>query len=350
MDLKEKILLENKRKVTKGVILAGGLGTRFLPATLAIAKELVTVGSKPILMYQLEDLYKAGVNDILIVGCDEKRESFYKFIFSDKKVKELTAKGKGVYLTEYLDLMKNIKIDYIDQFSNKTEVPVEFDADGNVTKTKINVNPYFEMVGSSGAIMAAREWANGEPFVVVNGDDLCIYSDGKSVTKEVIDVFAETGKTVEYAKEMSRDQIYKYSAIVFGDPVANGKGFEMLDIVEKPEPGTEPSNFMGFARYVFAGENEKSFENPSVFEDILGSKPRANGEYCITDVVQTRAKRGDGATCIFDGIYFDCGSKEGYSLANAYVGLIDDSSLNFHARLRELITITENQMNPVKKK
>ena len=140
---------------------------------------------------------------------------------------------------------------------------------------------------------------------------------------------------------MPRDQIYKYSAIVFGNPVANGLGFEMLDIVEKPEPGTEPSNFMGFARYAF---------DSRVFDDILNSKPRANGEYCITDVVQKHAREGNGATCIFDGIYFDCGSKEGYALANAYAGLSDPQTFkNVHARLKELMAITESQYELTKR-
>ena len=114
----------------------------------------------------------------------------------------------------------------------------------------------------------------------------------------------------------------------------------MLDIIEKPEYGTEPSNFMGFARYVF---------DSKVFDDILNSKPRANGEYCITDVVQKQAKEGNAATCIFDGIYFDCGSKEGYALANAYAGLSDaSSSSNVRARLKELMAITESQLASTK--
>ncbi|MBR7172560.1 MAG: NTP transferase domain-containing protein [Clostridia bacterium] len=326
MELSENKLIESKLKVKKGVVLAGGLGTRFLPGTLAVAKELVTIGNNPILMYQLQDLLKAGVDDILIVGSKLKEESFRNFITpSEEYIEKITADGKRPLLQEYFDLMKDVKITYLNQY-DKVQV-----IDG-----KTYENPNYEMRGSSGAVYTAINWTNGEPFVVVNGDDLCIYPDGKSATKEVIDVFAATGKTVEYAKEMPRDQIYKYSAIVFGNPVANGLGFEMLDIVEKPEPGTEPSNFMGFARYVF---------DNTVFEDILNSKPRANGEYCITDVVQTRAKERGAATCIFDGEYFDCGSKAGYALANAYVGLTDkDSAAVVRSRLKEIMAITERQM------
>lgn len=318
-------LIDNKFKVKKGVILAGGLGTRFLPGTLAVAKELVTVGNKPILMYQLEDLLKAGINDVLIVGSKLKEESFRNFINPPAEyIEKITADGKLPLLEEYFNLMKDIKITYLNQYDRYQMI------DGQTFE-----NPNYEMRGSSGAVYTAINWAQGEPFVVVNGDDLCLYPDGRSATKEVVDIFAETGKTVEYAKEMPRDQIYKYSSIVFGDALANGKGFEMLDIVEKPEPGTEPSNFMGFARYVF---------DSSVFDLILNSAPRKNGEYCITDVVQTMSRAGNGATCIFDGEYFDCGSMAGYALANAYVGLLNkDSSSTVRSRLKELMVRTEKE-------
>lgn len=325
-------LIENQLKVKKAVILAGGLGTRFLPGTLAVAKELVTVGNKPILMYQLEDLLKAGINDVLIVGSKLKEDSFKNFINPPEDyINKIIADGKLPLLEDYFNLMKDVKITYLNQYDKFQEI------DDNVYE-----NENYEMRGSSGAVYTARNWAQGEPFVVVNGDDLCIYPDGKSATKEVVDVFASTGKTVEYAKEMPRDQIYKYSSIVFGDPVANGKGFEMLDIVEKPDPGTEPSNFMGFARYVF---------DESVFEKILSSTPRKNGEFCITDVVQTISREGNAATCIFDGEYFDCGSMSGYALANAYVALANpESSFSVHSRLKELMAITESQMIPERNK
>ena len=324
-------LIEDRISIKKAVILAGGLGTRFLPGVLAVAKELVTIGNKPILMYQLEDLYKAGIDDVLIVGNKLKEESFRNFINpSEEYIQKIIQDGKRPLLDEYYDLMNKIKVTYLNQYEKEQLI------DGEVYE-----NENFEMRGSSGAVYTAKNWAKGEPFIVVNGDDLCVYPDGRSATKEVVDVFAETGRTVEYAREMPRDVIYKYSSIVFGNPIANGKGFEMLDIIEKPETGTEPSNFMGFARYAFSER---------VFEDILASKPRANGEYCITDVVQKHASEGNAATCIFDGIYFDCGSKEGYALANAYAGLSDpNTSDNVRARLKELMAITESQLVSTKR-
>ena len=182
-------MIENRINVKKAVILAGGLGTRFLPGVLAVAKELVTIGTKPILMYQMEDLAKAGITDILIIGNKLKEKSFQNFITpSEEYIEKIIQDGKRSLLDEYYELMNKVKVTYLNQYEKEQII------DG-----KAYVNENHEMRGSSGAVYTAKNWANGEPFIVVNGDDLCIYPDGKSATKDVVDVFAATGKTVEYA-------------------------------------------------------------------------------------------------------------------------------------------------------
>ena len=110
------------------------------------------------------------------------------------------------------------------------------------------------VLGSAIAINAGKKWAMDDPFVVLNGDDLCFYLDGRSMTKEVIDIYNATGDTVVYGKELPREVMYKYSSMVLGEECCNGKGSKMLDIIEKPAPGTEPSNIMGFCRYVLNAE------------------------------------------------------------------------------------------------
>lgn len=299
-------LIENKRKVTKAMILAGGLGTRFLPATLAVAKELVTVGNKPILMHHLEDMVRAGINDVLIVGNKLKEESFKNFINPPKAyIDKLEADGKLNLLAGYFDLMKKVKITYINQDDRFVEI------DG-----KKYENELCDKMGSSIAIYAGKHWAGEDPFLVVNGDDLCIYDDGKSVTRELLDLFELTGDYIMYGKEVDRNLIYKYSSMLIGENVSD-KGAKMLDIVEKPEKGTEPSNIMGFARYIYTSD---------LFDRIKVSKPRKGGEYCVVDVFADVAKEGRASTCIFTGRYFDCGSIAGYSLANLYFGLSDKAS------------------------
>ena len=300
----------NTRNVKKAVILAGGFGTRFLPATLALAKELFPIGNKPILMYHLDDLIKAGITEVLIIGNTFKESSFENFLNPDEKLLDkIESHGNNIYLEEYRSLFNKVKITYVNQDAKVLDF-------GGVCKE----NDLIEKHGSSIAVYIAKDWAAGEPFIVLNGDDLCIYEDGRSISKEVIDVFNATGDMVIYGKEMPREQIYKYSSMKLGEVTDESTGaIKISDIVEKPPTGTEPSNFMGFARYLFTSE---------VFDKIDESKPRQNGEFCITDVVQSFAREGKVSTVIFDGTYYDCGSMAGYVLANTHFGLKNESSAN----------------------
>ena len=292
--------IENKKQVKKAMILAGGLGTRFLPATLCLAKELFPIGNKPIIMYHIEDLVKAGINDILIVGNKLKQDSFANFLTPSKEyMAKVESDGKLNMLSGYMELMKKVKITYVNQ-----DDPT-FTYEGETYE-----NDGLNERGSAIAINAGKKWAMDDPFVVLNGDDLCFYLDGRSMTKEVIDIYNATGDTVVYGKELPREVMYKYSSMVLGESCCNGKGSKMLDIIEKPAPGTEPSNIMGFCRYVLTID---------FFERIFNVKPRPNGEYNMTDVLQSLARDGKASTCIFGGDYFDCGSEEGYAKANMYV-------------------------------
>lgn len=292
--------LENKKQVKKAIILAGGLGTRFLPATLCLAKELFPIGNMPIMLYHIQDLVKAGVDDILIVGNKLKEESFKNFISpSEDYLNKIESDGKMAMLEKYNDIMGKVKITYVNQ-DDET-----FTFNGETYE-----NSALGERGSAIAINAGKDWAKDDPFVVLNGDDLCFYLDGKSMTKEVVDIYNATGDIVVYGKELPREVMYKYSSMVLGDEVANGKGAKMLDIIEKPATGTEPSNIMGFCRYVL---------NKEFFERIFKIKPRANGEYNMTDVLQNMAQDGLASMCLFTGDYFDCGSEMGYAKANMFV-------------------------------
>lgn len=292
---------KNNRTVKKAMILAGGLGTRFLPATLCLAKELFPIGNKPIIMYHFEDLLKAGIDDVLIVGNKLKEDSFKQFLCpSEEYISKIESDGKLGLLKDYYDVMSKLKITYINQDDPAFTV-------NGVTYP----NEYLGHRGSAIAIGAGKHWANGEPFVVLNGDDLCFYPEGKSMSKEVIDVYEATGDSVVYGKELPRDVMWKYSSMVLGDKVTrDGKGSKMLDIIEKPAPGTEPSNIMGFCRYVL---------DERFFDRIFKVQQRPNGEYNMTDVLQSLARSGLVSTCTFTGDYFDCGSDMGYAGANAYV-------------------------------
>lgn len=295
--------MENKSNIKKAVILAGGLGTRFLPATLAIAKELFPVSDKPLLMYQLEDLVEGGFTDILIVGNHLKEASFLSFINpSNDYIEKVKMENKMGQLEGYNKLFSKIEnISYINQ-----EVGSKLFNESN--------NSNGEKLGSSIAILACREWANGEPFMAINGDDYCVYSDGKTISKQLADVFNKTGDYIVLGRECDINDISKYSSMELGESFGENS-FKMNNIIEKPKKEEAPSNIMGFSRYIFT---------PDVFEEILNSEPRANGEYCITDIISKKAKQGRASTFIFKGHYFDCGSKIGLQMAGNYVLLKDE--------------------------
>ena len=172
--------IESRQKVKKAVILAGGLGTRFLPATLCLAKELFPIGDKPIIMYHIEDLIKAGIDEILIVGNKLKEESFKQFLNpSEEYLSKIESDGKMPRLAEYNDIMNKVQITYVNQ-----------DAEQFLYHGEVYQHEGYGHRGSAIAILAAKGWTNGEPFVVLNGDDLCFYPDGTSMTQEVVDIFA----------------------------------------------------------------------------------------------------------------------------------------------------------------
>ncbi len=306
---------EQKRQIKKAMILAGGLGTRFLPVTLAGAKELIAIGNKPIIMYHLEDLVKAGITDVLIVGNKLKEESFKNFICPNEEyINKIVEGGKLSLLEDYNNVMSKLTISYVNQDDRYQNYNGE-----------MYENDMYNKMGSSVGVYAGKLWANGEPFIIINGDDLCVYDDGKSVAQELIDLYnASNGDYVMYGKEAKREDMWKYSAMKLGDKLS-AKGAKMLDFVEKPAPGTEPSNIMGFARYVF---------NPDFFDLVKSIPPRKNGEFCMTDIYTKKAKEGKASTCLFDGNYFDCGSMEGYIGANVYMGLQNAST---HDKVAETV-------------
>ena len=288
--------MSNNRQVKKAMILAGGFGTRFLPATLCLAKELFPIGNKPIIMYHLEDLLKAGVTDILVVGNEIKRESIMQFL--QPSAEYLARVGENhPNLNELKYIFNNMNIQYIDQ-------PLD-------------------LRGSAMAIATGIEWAGDDPFVVLNGDDLCFYEDGRSVVQDVIDTYTATGNNVVFGKKVPAVSAGKYSAMVVGDQVG-AKSFNVQSIIEKPNETdlekviaasagkqglTNYEVIMSFAKYVL----DRRF-----MEAIFTTPMRSNGEVNMTDTLAYFATQGQVSTSIFDGIYFDCGSERGYASANMY--------------------------------
>ncbi len=271
------------QKVEQCVILMAGKGTRFLPATRAVAKELFPIGNKPVLLFHMIEALKSGIKRVCLVISKEK-EGVKEFFKHDKNLEEQLKKaGKLDILSELNEVIDNLEIDFIYQ--------------GNIN-------------GSGGAVYSVKEWANGKPFVVVNGDDLCI-SKKVPVMKQVIDAYEKTGKNIIGARPFPMEVIPRYSSIIKKKNL-----FERCDeiegIIEKPK--NPPSNLVGLARYVLTSE---------IFDEILNCTPK-NTEYYLTDAIDNLARKGRVASYEFDAEYYDCGNKLEFIKCMIDFGLNED--------------------------
>lgn len=263
-------------KIDRAVILMAGRGTRFLPATKAMAKELFPIENKPALLYHLLELYNSGIKKACIVISKEK-DSVKDFLKHDKKLEEeLKNVGKLSLLDELNTVIDNMQIDFVYQG---------------------------DMNGSGGAIYSTKEWTKGKPFALILGDDLCREANGKRpAIGQIADAYEKTGKCVIGAKPFSLDVIHLYSSIVTKKKLFD-RCSEMENIIEKPEKGKAPSNLVGLARYVLTQE---------IFDELLKCPKFANGEVRFTDAVSALAQRGRAVCYEFDAKYYDCGNKLEY--------------------------------------
>jgi len=232
------------RSVSKAVIPAAGLGTRFLPATKAQPKEMLPVVDKPAIQYVVEEAVRAGIDDILIITGRSKRSLEDHFDRNVELERELEAKGKTDDLALVRSLADLADIHYVRQG---------------------------EPLGLGHAVGVARKHVGDNPFAVLLGDDLMI---GNRVLEGMIDAYGQYGRSVIAVQELPRDEIVNYGAIK-SEPVSDTL-VRVLDIVEKPAPEVAPSNLGVIGRYVFT---------PQIFDAIDRITPGVGGEIQLTDAI-----------------------------------------------------------------
>ncbi|WP_127531126.1 UTP--glucose-1-phosphate uridylyltransferase GalU [Paenibacillus kobensis] len=259
------------KKVRKAIIPAAGLGTRFLPATKAMPKEMLPIVDKPTIQYIVEEAIASGIEDIIIVTGKGKRAIEDHFDTAFELEHNLQEKGKLDLLNE-VRKSSNVEIHYIRQK---------------------------EARGLGHAVWCARNFIGDEPFAVLLGDDIVVAEVPS--TKQLIEQYETTGKSVIGVQAVSIEQTDRYGIV---DPIdESGRLVKVKRFVEKPPLGSAPSNLAIMGRYVLA---------PKIFEYLEKHELGAGGEIQLTDAIQ-RLNEDEGVFAYdFDGKRYDVGEKLGF--------------------------------------
>ncbi|MGM0417799.1 MAG: UTP--glucose-1-phosphate uridylyltransferase GalU [Thermodesulfobacteriota bacterium] len=264
-------------KIRKAVFPVAGMGTRFLPATKAMPKEMLPVVDKPLIQYAVEEALEAGIEQIIFVTGRGKSALEDHFDYSYRLQNTLLTKGKDELLERVMNLVPE---------------------SGTIVYTRQN-----EANGLGHAIWCARDVVGDEPFAVLLADDL-IKSE-KPVLKQMISEFDRVRASIAAVEEVNPEETDKYG-IVDSDDMGNSL-VKIKGMIEKPKPEEAPSNLAIIGRYILT---------PKIF-DILGNTPEgAGGEIQLTDAMITLMESQPVFGYRFEGKRFDCGNKAGFQKAN----------------------------------
>ncbi len=270
---------KDRTKISKCLFPAAGYGTRFLPATKAIPKEMLPVLTKPLLQYGVEEAISAGIDTMAIVTGRGKRAIEDHFDISYELEHQIKGTSKEHYLTEIRDV---------------------------ITKCTFSYTRQIEMKGLGHAILSGETLIGDEPFAVVLADDLCD-NNGSSVLSQMVKLYEKYRCSIVAVEEIPPQDSNKYGVIA-GDTEEDGV-IRVTDMVEKPDPKDAPSNLAIIGRYILT---------PDIFDILRDTKPGKGGEIQITDALLTQAKEGRVIAYRFEGKRFDCGSVDGFVEATNY--------------------------------
>lgn len=288
------------QKIRKAVIPAAGFGTRFLPETKAMPKEILPIVDKPTIQYIVEEILHSGIQEILIISGHAKRAIEDHFDSSPELEQHLMESGKLKELEE-IRKISSIEVHYVRQ-------------------------PYMRGLGD--AILCAREFVDGEPFGVILGDDIVYTGNGEPALKQLMDRYYETGSTVVGCQEVPEDKVSSYG-IIRGEKTENPDLLKVLDMIEKPSIKEAPSRFAALGRYVIT---------PEVFDILEQTKPGKGGEIQLTDALRVLARNGKVYAYNFKGQRYDTGNKLGYLKAVVEFALRrEDLGADFRAYLKEIV-------------
>lgn len=272
-------------KVRKAIFPVAGLGTRFLPATKSIPKEILNLVDRPLIQYAIDEARDAGIEEYIFV----------------------TSRGKAS-LEDYFDLAPDLEAKLLEK--GKLDL-LEILKDTNMDSGAIAYTRQTEPLGLGHAVWCARRLIGDEPFAVILTDDV-IHNAGRSGLAQMVDAYYESGMGhMVAAMEVEGKEISSYGVI---DPSeTSGKVISAKGLVEKPALADAPSNYAVIGRYIL---------QPEIFETLTNGKRGAGGEIQLTDAIDKCAREQNNvAGFLFEGERYDCGSKLGFLQATVAFGL-----------------------------
>ncbi len=259
--------------IKKCLFPAAGYGTRFLPATKSMPKEMLPIVDKPLIQYGVEEAMEAGMKQIGIVTGRGKRALADHFDVSYELEHQISGTSKEGLLTDIRTILNECTFSYTRQS---------------------------EMKGLGHAILTGETLIGREPFGVILADDLCV-GEGDGVLTQMARVYAKYRCSVVAIEEVPQEEVHKYG-VIEGSELEEGV-YVVSKMVEKPDPEEAPSNLAIIGRYILT---------PDIFDVIRNTAPGRNGEIQITDALQTQAEQNMVLAYRFKGRRFDCGSVGGF--------------------------------------
>lgn len=271
------------KKITKAVFPVAGLGTRFLPATKSIPKEIMTLVDRPLIQYAIDEARAAGIKEFIFV----------------------TSRGKSA-LEDYFDNAPELESEL--RRKNKTDL-LEVLKDTNMDSGAIAYVRQNRPMGLGHAVWCARRLIGNEPFAVLLPDD--VIAAEKPCLQQMVEAHAETGGCMVAAMEVAPKRTSSYGILDIGED--NGQIVKVKGMVEKPQAGEAPSNLAVIGRYILT---------PQVLTNLNKIKQGAGGEIQLTDAIAQETKKKGGVYGLrFRGQRYDCGSKIGFLQATVAFGL-----------------------------
>ncbi|MCH2068508.1 MAG: UTP--glucose-1-phosphate uridylyltransferase GalU [Shimia sp.] len=289
-----------QRKVTKAIFPVAGMGTRFLPATKSVPKEIMTLVDRPLIQYAIDEAREAGITEFIFV----------------------TSRGKGA-LEDYFDCAPQLEQTLREK--GKTDLLAAVEAT-NMESGAIAYIRQHKAMGLGHAVACASRLVSDEPFAVILPDD--VIAGETSCLKQMVDAYQETGGCMVAAMEVPPSKASSYGVLDVKEDM--GSMVSVKGMVEKPAPGTEPSNLAVIGRYILT---------PEIFANLKGQGEGAGGEIQLTDAIAAEIAKGENVFGYrFQGQRYDCGSKAGFLQATVAFALErDDLRDELSQYLEELV-------------